>query len=48
MPILVNSNILPDSLYVYGVDFMTNKNLKDYFYKYVEVTESDGALISES
>lgn len=31
IPILQGSSILPDSLYLYGVDYMSTDNVKEYF-----------------
>lgn len=34
IPILLSSTILGDSLYLYGVDFMSTKDVEQYFERY--------------
>lgn len=34
LPIIQGSNILKDSLYIYGVDFMSTDDVKKYFGRY--------------
>lgn len=34
LPIMQGSTILPDSLYLYGVDFMSTDDVKKYFKRY--------------
>jgi hypothetical protein len=51
VPILAGSEILFDSLYVYGVDFMSTDDVKRYFKKYLELsttTEDQVRWINDS
>jgi hypothetical protein len=42
VPILAGSEILPDSLYLYGVDFMSTGDVRKYFKKYFGYNDTDG------
>jgi len=39
VPILAGSEIVPDSLYLYGVDFMSTDNVREYFSRYFRDSE---------
>jgi len=45
VPILAGSNMLGDSLYIYGVDFMSTDDVKKYFSRYSKL--SDQAEVDE-
>lgn len=40
LPIMQGSNILKDSLYLYGVDFMSTDDVKKYFNRFVTNSEA--------
>ena len=42
VPIQVGSEILQDSLYLYGVDFMSTKDVENYFKRFSTAMEVDG------
>lgn len=39
LPIMQGANIIPDSLYLYGVDFMSTDDVKAYFSRYSQIPE---------
>lgn len=47
VPILADSNILSNSLYLYGVDFMSTDDVKNYFHRYSQLAQGVESLESE-
>lgn len=45
LPIMHGSSILTDSLYLYGVDFMSTDDVKKYFRRYVQQEGPEDQLV---